>query len=78
MITNTQKLQQILRRIYRIPSNKLKELDDFISKLEQTISKKTNTLSFAGAWKDLDDSVFNELTENLIKNRERNKRITGE
>ena len=30
------------------------------------IIKKTKTLSFAGAWENIDDSVFNDLTKNLI------------
>lgn len=72
-ITDTQKRQQILRRIYRIPNEKLKELEDFISKLEPDNNKKDRILSFAGSWQNMDDSVFIELTENLISNRQRNK-----
>jgi hypothetical protein len=77
-ITDTQKRQQILRRIYRIPNEKLKELEDFISKLEPDNNKKDRILSFAGSWQNIDDSVFIELTENLISNRQRNKRRTDE
>jgi len=78
MITDTQKRQQILRKIYRIPSEKLKELDDFVSKLEKEIHKKTKNLSFAGAWQNIDDSVLKDLTENLISNRQKNKRRADE
>ena len=74
MITETQRRNQILRRINRIPKDKLKELDDYVSKLEQNISKKSRTLSFAGAWQDIDDSVFDDLTSKLISNRQRNRR----
>ena len=74
MITDTQKRQQILRKIFRIPSEKLNELDDFISKFEQETNKKTKTSSFAGAWQNIDDSILSELTENLISNRQKNKR----
>lgn len=77
MITDTQKRQQILRKIYRIPSEKLKELDDFVSSLEQE-NKKVKILSFAGAWQNIDDSVLNDLTENLINNRQKNRRRTDE
>lgn len=76
MITDTQKRQQILRKIYRIPSEKLKELDDFVSKLVQSINKKTKIMSFAGSWQNIDDSVFNDLTKNLISNRQKTKRRT--
>ena len=74
MITDTQRRNQILKRISRIPKDKLKELDAYVSKLEQNISKKSKTLSFAGAWKDIDDSVFNDLASNLISNRQKNTR----
>jgi len=78
MITDTQRRNQILRRISRIPKDKLKDLDDYVSKLEQGISKKTKTLSFAGSWQDIDNSVFNELTANLINNRKKNRRRIDE
>ncbi len=77
MITDIQKRQQILRKIYRIPSEKLKEVDDFISDLEQKY-KKEKTLSFAGMWKNIDDSVFKDLTEELINNRQKNRRRDNE
>lgn len=73
MITDTQRRNQILRRISRIPKDKLKDLDDYISKLEKQISNKSKTLSYAGAWQDIDDSAFDDLTSNLIRNRQRNR-----
>ena len=78
MITDTERRNQILRKINRIPTDKLKELDDFVSKLEQGIIQKSKTLSFAGAWSDIDDTVFNDLTHDLISNRQRNKRRIDE
>ena len=78
MITDTQRRNQILRRISRIPKDKLKELDDYVSKLELESGKKPNTLSFAGAWQDIDESTFNELTGNLISNRQKNRRRINE
>jgi hypothetical protein len=74
MITDTQRRNQILRRISRIPKDKLKELEDFLTKLEKNISKKSKTLSFAGSWQDIDDSVFEYLTNNLMSNRQNNRR----
>jgi len=74
MITDTQRRNQILRRISRIPKDKLKELDDYISKLERNISKKSKTLSFAGSWIDIDESVFKDFTADLIDNRNKNRR----
>ncbi len=64
---------QILKRIQKVPSNRLKELNDFISKLEQSAGKKDRILSFAGAWQNIDTSTFDEFTENLISTRQKNR-----
>ena len=77
-MTDTQRRQQILKKIHRVPSDKLEELEDFVSKLEQNTDKKDKKMSFAGAWQNIDDSVFKELTDNLINNRQRNKRRDNE
>lgn len=74
MIADTQIRQQILRKIRRIPSNKLKDLNEYISKLEQTTEKSSKILSYAGSWKNIDESAFDELTGNLIINRSKNSR----
>ena len=73
MITDTQRRNQILKRISRIPTDRLKELEDYVSKLEQENNNKKKTLSFAGAWKDIDNSVFDDLTNNLINKRQKNR-----
>jgi hypothetical protein len=78
MITDAQRRNQLLRRISRIPKDKLKELDEYVSKLEQDKSQKSRTLSFAGAWQDIDDSTIEELTKNLINNRQKNRRRIDE
>ncbi len=74
MIADTQIRQQIFRKILRIPANKLNDLNDYLSKLEQTIEKSSKNLSYAGSWINLDESVFDELTDKLISNRSRNSR----
>jgi hypothetical protein len=73
MITDTQRINQILRRINRIPKDRLKELDDYVSKLEQENNIKTRSLSFAVARDDIEDSVIDDLTSNLINRRQRNR-----
>ena len=78
MITDAQRRNQILRRISQIPKDRLKELDEYISNLEQEKNIKKKTLSFAGAWQDIDDSVFNDLTKNLITNRRKNRQRIDE
>jgi len=78
MTTNTQIRNQIFRKIQRIPANRLKELEVFVSKLEETTNKKDKNLSFAGAWENIDEHLFNEFTDNLIDRRQRNKRRINE
>lgn len=76
---DTQIRTKILSRIKKIPSNKLKELDDFITKIEaSSVKKKNKSLSFAGAWENIDSKVFTDFTENLIENRQKNKRRFNE
>jgi len=78
MITDNQIRHQIFRRVSRIPKEKLRELSDFLSKLEDNYGKKQKVLSFAGAWNDIDDDVFSELTEKLIDNRSKNRKRIDE
>ena len=73
MITEKQRRNQILRRINLIPKERLKELDEYVSKLEVGINKNSNALSFAGAWYDIEDTLFESFTKNLINNRKKNR-----
>lgn len=72
MNTESKMRSQILKRIQRIPSYRLNELNDFVSKLERTIGKKDRNLSFAGVWENMESSIFDEFTANLISNRQKN------
>jgi hypothetical protein len=78
MKTETQIRNQILRRIQRIPGDKLKDLSEYVAKLEQNKNKKEKILSYAGVWENMEDSAFEELTDKLISRRERNKRRSDE
>jgi len=78
MLTDTQRRNRILRRISRIPKDKLEELDEYLSQLEQEIGKKSRTLSYAGSWQDIDDATLDDLTTNLINNRQKNRRRIDE
>ncbi len=78
MKTDTQIRNQLLRKIHKIPTDKLQELNDFISQLEGTNNKKDKILSFAGAWENIDESMFNDFTNHLLAKRKRNKRRINE
>jgi len=78
MISDTQIRDQLMRRIHRIRADKLRQLDDYAAKLEETINNKEKILSFAGAWENIDDDLFNDFTDRLITRRQRNKRRVDE
>jgi hypothetical protein len=78
MKSDTQIRDQLMRRIQRIRADKLKQLDDYAAKLEENINNKEKILSFAGAWDNLDDDLFNDLTEKLMTRRQDNKRRIDE
>jgi len=78
MITDIQRRNQIVRKIHCIPVDKLKELDDFVTKLEEKSIPASKTLLFAGAWRDIDDNLFDELTHDLITRRQKNRRRIDE
>jgi hypothetical protein len=55
--------------------DKLTEISDLLSKIENQFKSKDKTLKLAGSWKDLDKDVFNSLTENLHDNRAKDRQI---
>lgn len=74
MITDKQRINKILKRIQKLPPDKIKELHEFMDKLEQEAPKKRKILSYAGVWGDMDEATFYDLTKNLISRRQKNKR----
>jgi len=78
MITEKQIRYRILKKIYRVPIEKLEELDEFISKLELKANNKSKTLQFAGSWSEIDNLTFKHFTSDLINNRQKNKRRIDE
>lgn len=78
METEAQVRNTLVRKVLEIPAQKLRVLSDFISKLENTESRKSDLLAFSGVWSDIDDSVFKDLTENLSQNRQSNRQPIDE
>lgn len=74
MPTDNQIRDQIVRRIKKMPSDKLNDVANYLNQLEQAIGQPAKILSFAGCWNNIDDSALNELTENLLLNRQKNNR----
>jgi hypothetical protein len=72
-MAETKKRNQILKRIERIPVEHLSDIEKYLKTLEAKNTRKSKVLSYAGVWKDLDDNIFQEFTEELIARREENK-----
>ena len=60
--------EQILSEINRLPKEKLSEIYSFIHNFrlneeeeEKNSKDKSNVMSFAGAWKEMDNKIFDEL-----------------
>jgi len=54
-------------------TKKLKEIQKFLSELEVN-KTQSKVLSYAGAWSDIGDTAMEDLTDNLIANRQKNQR----
>ena len=65
--------KRLIKKIQQIPEDKLQKIDVFLEELDDSIGKKEVIISYAGAWKDLDNSILEEFTEGLITRRERNR-----
>jgi hypothetical protein len=65
----------LIRKLQQLSTDKLTEINTFLSKIEGQLKSKEKTLRLAGAWKDLDDSIFDELTEKLHQNRSEDRQI---
>lgn len=60
---------KLARRLQQLSADKLTEINDLLGKIEGQLKSQDNTLKLAGAWKDLDDNFFAEVTERLHDNR---------
>jgi hypothetical protein len=65
--------KRLIKKIQQIPEDKLQKIDVFLEELDDSIGKKEVIISYAGAWKDLDNSILEEFTEGLKTRRESNR-----
>ncbi|NCU31979.1 MAG: hypothetical protein EOM23_03365 [Candidatus Moranbacteria bacterium] len=69
MTTETKIRNEIFGRIEGLPEEQLTKLDMYLKKLALEKTKKDRILSYAGAWKDMDDEIFREFTTELSTRR---------
>ena len=67
---NKNKLRNsLIRKIQRLSADKLKEVNQLLSKFEFRFESKDSTLKLAGSWKELDNDLFDDFTSNLHHKR---------
>jgi len=64
----------LIRKIQQLSTDKLTEMSNLLSKIENQFKSKDRTLGLAGTWKDLTDDIFVDLTERLHGNRAKDRR----
>jgi hypothetical protein len=75
---NKQRRIQILRKVEKLPPDKLKMLYDYLSRLEKESPSPGKVLSYAGVWDDIDESTLKDFTDHIISRRQKTRRRFGE
>lgn len=65
----------LIRKIQRLSTEKLTEVNDLLKTIGNQLHSKDKTLKLAGIWKDLGDDIFEDLTERLHRNRANDRQI---
>ncbi len=65
MKTESKQRKRLADRIKDIPDENLDSLESYMDQLENRASRNSKVLSYSGIFKDLDEEVFRDLTENL-------------
>lgn len=66
--------KKIYRKVERISNNKLNDILDFLKNIEKENKKKSEILSFAGCWKELESDTLDDLITNILERRKEDKR----
>lgn len=65
---------KIIKSIRNVSDEELEDLYTYISKLEKKSRGHNDQLKFSGAWKDIDDGIFENFTYRIIERRKSSKR----
>lgn len=65
----------LIRKIQQLSTDKLTEITNLLSRIENQFKSKDKTLKLAGTWKDLDKEILLDLTEKLHDNRAKDRQI---
>lgn len=75
MNTKNRLRNSLVRKLQLLSADKLTEINNLLSQIENQFGSKDKTLNLGGAWKDLDNSLFSEMTEKLHDNRANDRQI---
>lgn len=65
----------LIKQIQVLSADKLTEITNLLSKMENRLKSKEKTLELAGTWNDMDNDVFEGFTKNLHDSRKIDQRI---
>jgi hypothetical protein len=65
----------LIRKIQQLSTDKLTEISNLLSKIENQFKSKDKTLKLAGTWKDFGDDMFIDLTEKLHDKRANDRQV---
>jgi hypothetical protein len=65
----------LVRKLQQLSADKLTEINNLLSKIENQLKSKDKTLKLAGTWKDLGNDFFIDMTEKLHDNRANDRQI---
>jgi hypothetical protein len=63
----------LIRKIQQLSTDKLTEMSNLLSKIENQFKSKDKTLKLAGTWKDLGDEILIDLTEKPHEHRAKDR-----
>jgi hypothetical protein len=65
----------LVRKLMRLSADKLAEVYALLGTIKSRFASKEKTLEFAGSWKDMDNDLFSELTDELHAKRAADRQI---
>jgi hypothetical protein len=65
----------LIRKLEGLSTDKLAEINNLLSKIDNQLKSKDKTTKLASTWKDLNDSFFNEMTDKLHDSRANERQI---
>ena len=69
MTVRAKMIKEIVSRIDDLSDDQLEKVLSYVEGIEKLNENQRSMLSFAGSWKDIDEELFAELTDQLHERR---------